>query len=214
MFRRRDKRPWWEILGRMIWPRGGWGRALGYMTHRIRRLPDSPEKIGRGIWVGIFTSFTPFYGLHFVIAALLARMMRGNVLAALIATFVGNPLTYIPITVVSMKIGNLILGRDRQHIHPGGLGAKFAGAWRDLWANFMSVFTDTQADWSRLSVFYDDIFLPFLIGGIVPGVIAGTAAYIMSVPVIRAYQNRRRKVLAAKLEKRLAARRKTTEQNT
>lgn len=211
MFRRRDKLPWWENAGRFIWPRGGWGRALGYLSHRIRRLPDSPERIGRGIWAGVFVSFTPLYGLHFVLAAAVARAMRGNVLSSLIATFVGNPLTYIPIAAVSMRMGNLILGRNRMMEHPGSLGTKFSGAWRDMWANLRAVFTDARTDWSRLSVFYDDIFLPFLIGGILPGIVAASAAYWLSVPVIRAYKARRRKVLAAKLEKRLAARRKEEE---
>lgn len=212
MFRRRDRRPWWEIIGRMIWPQGGWGRALGYMSHRIRRLPDSPERIGRGIWAGIFTSFTPFFGMHFLVAAGLARALRGNVLAALIATFVGNPLTYLPIAAVSLKTGNLILGRHDYAILPRALGGKFAGAWSDLWHNFIALFSSATTDWSRLAVFYDDIFLPFLVGGIGPGVLCGVAGYVLAVPVIRAYKARRRKMLATRWEKRLAARRAEPEE--
>lgn len=207
MFKRRDKRPWWEVAARMVWPRGGWGRALGYMTHRIRRLPDSPEKIGRGIFAGTFISFTPLYGMHFILAAAMARLMRGNVLAALLATFVGNPLTYLPIAMVSMKLGHLILGRHSRLAPQESLGQKFALAWQDLWRNMQAIFTGAQADWHGLTVFYHDIFLPFLVGGIVPGALAGLLSYYLSVPVIRAYQNRRRRALAAKLEKRLAARR-------
>lgn len=209
MFKRRDRRPFWERVGRMLWPRGGWGRAIGYMSHRIRRLPDSPEKIGRGIWAGAFVSFTPLYGLHFVLAALVARLLRGNVLAALLATFVGNPLTYVPIAMASLKTGHLILGRNSRLAPQESLGQKFALAWQDLWHNLRAVFTDATMDWRGLEVFYHDLFLPFLVGGIVPGMITATLCYYLAVPVIRAYQARRRKVLAAKLEKRLKARRQT-----
>ena len=38
-------------------------------------------------------------------AAGLATLMRGNVIAALMATFFGNPLTYVPIGVISLKTG-------------------------------------------------------------------------------------------------------------
>ena len=44
------------------------------------------------------------------------------------------------------------------------------------------------------------MFLPYLVGGIVPGLIAGLACYYLSLPVIAAYQKRRRGALAAKWE--------------
>ena len=111
VFKRRDRRPIWKIVLDFLYPRGGWVRAFEYVRHRVSRLPDTPEKIGRGIWAGVFTTFTPFFGLHFVIAWLLSRIMRGNVLAALMATFFGNPLTYVPIAATSLWFGHRILGR-------------------------------------------------------------------------------------------------------
>jgi uncharacterized protein (DUF2062 family) len=66
-----------------VYPRGGWARAFEYVKHRVRRLPDTPEKIGRGIWAGVFICFTPMFGLHFVFGAIVARLMRGNIFAAL-----------------------------------------------------------------------------------------------------------------------------------
>jgi len=35
VFKRRDKRPIWRTVVESIWPRGGWGRALRYMHHRV-----------------------------------------------------------------------------------------------------------------------------------------------------------------------------------
>ena len=59
-------------MAEFVWPRGGWARAFHYVKHRMRRLPDSPERIARGVWAGVFVTFTPLFGMHFVFAVLLA----------------------------------------------------------------------------------------------------------------------------------------------
>ena len=199
MFKRRDRRPLWKALLQALWPRGGWGRAARYVQHRLHRLPDPPEKIARGIFAGVFTTFTPFYGLHFFIAAGLAWIMRGNIVAALLGTFFGNPLTYVPIGVVAMKTGHWMLGLG----HPEGvhrsIGRKFVEAGRDLTDNFYAIFTDKTANWQDLSIFYYEVFWPYLVGGIVPGIVTALICYYVSVPVIRVYQKRRRGAIMAKL---------------
>lgn len=200
VFKRRDRRPIWQIVLDFVYPRGGWARAFEYVKHRVRRLPDTPEKISRGIWAGVFTTFTPFYGLHFVVAGVLAKVMRGNILAALMATFFGNPLTYVPIGVVSLGTGHWLQGTRPAGDIQTSLGAKFAGAGADLWHNLTAIFTPARADWQHLAVFYQEVFFPYLIGGIIPGVVAATISYYLSVPLITAYQNRRRKRLRAKLD--------------
>ena len=101
---------------RFFWPKGGWKRAFHYVHYRLRRLPDSSQKISRGIWAGLFATFTPFYGLHFLTAAIIARLLKGNILAALLATFFGNPLTYFPIGAISIKTGNFILGNQTENL--------------------------------------------------------------------------------------------------
>lgn len=201
VFKRRDRRPIWRIVFEFFWPRGGWGRAARYVKHRLHRLPGSPEKIARGIFAGVFTTFSPFYGLHFVVAALLATLMRGNVLAALLATFFGNPLTYVPIVMTSMRTGYWLLGMDGDP-EDGAvtIGEQFFDAGNAIWHNLKAPFTGAPTDWTDLSVFYDQVFYPFMIGGIAPGIIAGAISYFTSVPLIRAYQNRRKGVLKAKLD--------------
>ena len=92
-----------------LYPSGGWLRASSYVWHRLRRLPDDPARVARGIVAGVFISFTPFFGLHFLGAALIAWAIRGNIPAALIATFVGNPLTFPFIATASLEVGYLFL---------------------------------------------------------------------------------------------------------
>ncbi|MEO0916105.1 MAG: DUF2062 domain-containing protein, partial [Pseudomonadota bacterium] len=109
VFKRRTPRTYFELVSESFYPRGGWRRASQYVVHRLRRLPDPAHKISRGIAAGVFTSFTPFFGLHFIFSAALAWIMRANILAALLATFVGNPLTFPIIAAISMEIGSFIL---------------------------------------------------------------------------------------------------------
>ncbi|WP_370400105.1 DUF2062 domain-containing protein [Sulfitobacter sp. JB4-11] len=200
IFKRRDPKPALRAVAEFLWPRGGWTRAFHYVKYRMKRLPDSPDRIARGIWAGVFTAFTPFYGLHFVIAFLLARAMKGNLLAALMGTFFGNPLTYVPIGVVSLQTGHFILGSKMDEGVHRSLGGKFVDAGSDLWHNLIAIFTDAKMDWAGLSVFGHEVLYPYLIGGILPGIICATVCYYLMVPLLYAYQKRRRGMLKAKFE--------------
>ena len=201
VFKRRDRRSITSILIRFFWPKGGWKRAFHYVHYRLRRLPDSSQKISRGIWAGLFTTFTPFYGLHFLTAAIIARALKGNILAALLATFFGNPLTYVPIGVVSLQTGHFFLGTDYVPPREGGKSIleKFLDAGADLQQNVLAFVKGVDTDWSRLEIFYQEVFFPYMIGGIIPGVIIASMGYYLSEPIIRAYQNRRKGFLLKKL---------------
>jgi uncharacterized protein (DUF2062 family) len=200
IFKRRDPKPVLRAVAEFLWPRGGWARAFHYVKHRVRRLPDSPERIARGIWAGVFTTFTPFYGMHFIVAALIARLMRGNMLASLMATFFGNPLTYVPIGLAALKTGHWLLGTEMEEGAQRSFGGKFWDAAADLWLNMKNVATGQATDWHGIMVFYHEVFYPYLVGGILPGILCATVCYYISVPVIRAYQHRRKGVIKAKFE--------------
>lgn len=202
---KRNQRSYLRIIAEFFYPRGGWYRASRYVIHRLRRLPDPAHRISRGIAAGIFASFTPFYGLHFLTAAILAWIVRGNILAALLATFVGNPLTFPLIAELSVNLGNAILGQPA-NVHLPEIFSQFAGATNDIWSNAKAIFSGGGADWSRFSRFADQVFLPYLIGCIGPGLIAAAMGYILSNPLIHAYQRRRINKLKERYEKRLRAR--------
>lgn len=200
IFKRRDPKPTMRAVAEFMWPRGGWARAFHYVRHRMQRLPDSPERIARGIWCGVFVTFSPFFGLHFIFAAVFARMVKGNILASLMATFIGNPFTFVFIALASLKTGHLILGTELERGELRALSRKFADAGADLWRNFIAIFTPDRMDWSGLAIFSREVFVPYLIGGIIPGIIVASICYYLAVPVLHAYQKRRKGLIKAKFE--------------
>ncbi len=205
MFKRRSPISYTEALLRWIYPRGGWTRAGRYVVHRLRRLPDPAHKISRGIAAGVFASFTPFFGFHFVLASLLALALRGNILAALLATFFGNPITFPVIATISVEFGSWLLGGSR--VPPQDILLGFSLASVELWGNFAAIFSPARVSWVETGQFFSYIFMPYLVGCIIPGFFAGVAAYLMANPVIASYQRGRIK----KLKERFEARRRQSE---
>ncbi len=190
VFKRRNKRSIWRIAQDSVYPRGGWSRAISYISHRLRRLPDPPARIARGIAAGVFVTFTPFFGLHMFIAALLAFLLRANVLAALLSTFVGNPLTFPLIAALSIETGELLFGSESRVPLPQVLKT-FSRAFSELWTNLRLLVSGGEPHWDRLMLFFEGVFLPYLVGGLIPGLVAALLAYFLSRPVIAAYQKRR-----------------------
>ena len=201
VFKRRTPRTYYQAVSQSLYPKGGWHRAGRYVLHRLRRLPDPAHKISRGIACGIFVCFTPFFGLHFLFAAIFAWIINGNLMAALLSTFFGNPLTFPFIAAVSMELGSWMLG-----LPPVPLPfvvTSFSDAAVELWRNLIAIFTPELTHWDLLLRFFDRVFLPYLVGGLLPGLATAIAFYFLSNPVLAAYQKAR----VARLKKRFAKKR-------
>ncbi len=200
MFKRRTPKTYARSFAEFFYPRGGWSRASRYIVYRLRRLPDPAHKISRGIGAGVFASFTPFFGFHFVTAGLVAWALRGNILASMLATFFGNPITFPIIATISVELGTWML--DLPPVPPKDILLGFSLASVELWGNFAAMFTPARANWTETGEFFTRIFVPYLIGGIVPGMLAGFAAYFMANPIIASYQRGRIKRMKQRFEAR------------
>ena len=122
-------------------------------------------------------------------------------MAALLSTFFGNPLTFPLIAAVSMELGSWMLGLPPMPL-PFVVSA-FSDAAVELWRNMIAVFTAETAHWEGLARFFNRVFMPYLVGGILPGIATATAFYFLSNPMLAAYQKAR----VARLKRRFAKKR-------
>ena len=193
VFRRRTPLNLLQKLRALVLPPGGWGRAFRYLRHRASRIPDAPHRIARGIACGVFASFTPLFGLHFFLAVFLAWVARGNVIAALIGTAAGNPLTFPFIAVLSIDLDSKPYGVPMSQIMTA-----FGQAGDEIFRNIRAIFGAEEMRWDRLERFFRGVFLPYLVGGLGPGLVAALASYWLSLPALNGYQ----KLRAARREAR------------
>jgi len=110
MLFRRKKPSMFSGVASFFWPQKGFMRGWIYLMLRILRIRSSDYSLAAGIASGVAVSFTPLIGFHFVLAGVLAWLVRGNMLMAMIGTVVGNPWTFPLIWVVIHSVGIWILG--------------------------------------------------------------------------------------------------------
>lgn len=110
MFKRRKPLSTMDSMVQFFWPSMGWMRSFKYVRHRLVRVADTTHKIALGLAIGASVSFTPLVGTHFIQAALLAFILRGNVFSAMIGTFVGNPWTFPFLWWAGFSFGEYLFG--------------------------------------------------------------------------------------------------------
>ncbi len=208
MFKRRERRSIFRFFYEVIFSLKGISRAIGYVGIRLKRIPDTPHKISLGMSCGIFASFTPLFGLHFLIAGLLSYVLRANVLASLIGTFIGNPITFPIITVFNLKLGEWILGSNE---YSSGDGGKiFEGFLDFIFLIYKSLFTEGSIGENsvpRMNEFLYGVFIPYSLGGLILGISVAIISYFLLRPLVSTYKKKRDSLKAKRLKKKLMRKR-------
>ena len=88
-------------------------RASLFYFLKLLRVKDSQDKLAVGFACGSMVSFSPFIGFHFLLAIIFAYILRGNIVASLIGTFIGNPFTFPFIWVFIYKVGNIFFKNNQ-----------------------------------------------------------------------------------------------------
>ena len=88
-------------------------RASLFYFLKLVRVKDTQDKLAIGFACGSMVSFTPLIGFHFFLAVIFAYILRGNIVASLIGTFVGNPFTFPFIWIFIYKVGNIFFKNDQ-----------------------------------------------------------------------------------------------------
>jgi len=173
-----------QKLRENLWPRGGWRRAAQYTWHRLNRLPGSPHAIAMGVAIGVFVSWSPFIGFHILIAMAFSWILRGNMLASVIGTFFGSPLTFPIIWLMTFELGNILLGFPDQAIPADFTEMLFSGHGLDVML---------------------PVIVPMIVGGLPLGLAAGVISYFLTRGAVAAFKARRASLMQARADIRIAA---------
>lgn len=118
---------------------------------KILSLDAHPGHISAGFAVGVFISFTPFFGLHTPLAIALAFIFRLNKVTCITGAWVNTPLTVVPILVASYNLGRFLRGKPVREL------------------------TFKSLDWHSLQPYAKSI----LLGSSILGFVAAVAAYFI-----------------------------------
>ena len=201
VFKRRDKQSLYQRLRALFFPKKGWKRSIQYVGHRVKRLPDTSHKIALGAAIGVFVCFSPILGVHMAMALIIVYILRANLIASFITTMFGNPVTYPFIATVSLNLGRTVLGMNAKDDDFQSLHSAFWQATTDAWQLIQSWFGVAERP-HGLADFISNLFLPYLVGGTIIGLVLGAITYFLLKPVIGAYQARRNMTMSERREKR------------
>lgn len=163
-----------------VWPRRSFARSFRYYGKRALRLSATPHAIALGVALGVFATFLPYMGLHFVFAAVLAWILRASIIAAALGTALGNPLTFPFIWAGTLGLGRVMLYGPR----PGE-----------------EVPLELGAALTRLSFeqIWQPLLLPMTVGGLALGGVAAALSYFGTRYAAVTVAERRRRRLTQRL---------------
>lgn len=171
LFKRRQPESIWRRVRIAVWPRRSFLRSWRYAQKRILRIRATPHAIAIGVAAGVFSAFNPFLGIHTLIALAIAWALSGNLIAAAISTWVGNPATYPFIWAGTWELGSLMLGAPL-----GPDAASHGGHGMSMW---------------RIAELWEPLLKPMLIGSIPTGIGFAVIAYYLARRAATAFAARR-----------------------
>ena len=135
---------------------------------KLIRLRGQPVVIAKGLAVGAFAGCFPLFGLQSLFGIFLAAIFRGSKVAAVAATWISNPFTYVPIFIFNYKIGKLLLGTKDTVLLP--LDIESFNAFKELGSTFA---------------------ITLLTGSFVVGTILAFITYFYSLAILERWRHRR-----------------------
>jgi uncharacterized protein (DUF2062 family) len=150
---------------------------------RLLAIDDPPERTALAFSIGVFIAFSPFLGLHTIMATVVAFVFRFNKIAIYTGTFINNPfLTLVPIIIMSYAVGAFFLGRPIKISDEGVELLKnpriFSGEY------YRSLF---EQSWF--------IVWPFAVGATILSVVCSLLAYPLTLWALKKHRLRRNKTV-------------------
>lgn len=132
---------------------------ISQMLVRMRQLEGNPHYLALGMAVGIFVSITPIIPLQTVVAIAVAFLVRGSKSAAVLGTWLSNPLTIPLVYYANYKLGCILLGYQNA---------------------LDNIAFDSFSELMELGL---EVTLAMITGGVVIGAVLGLAAYFVTLRV-------------------------------
>jgi uncharacterized protein (DUF2062 family) len=143
-----------------------WKKRVKAFYHRIKTLQGDPHYVAVGMAVGVFIAFTPTIPFHTVLTIALACILRGSKPAAVIGSWINNPLTFPVFYYGSYKVGTFLLGHDI----PGQL------QYNDL---------------KILMTLGRDVAVAMVAGGVLLGILPAIGTYFLTMHLLGKIRSRR-----------------------
>ena len=164
--------------------------VLRFVKFRILHVDDSPQRMARGIAIGLFTAYLPFFGLHMLVALALAWLMRANKVLAVLSTWISNPLTFVILYYPAYRLGRVILSlfRTKTEVELQQLQALFTHTF-SLETMVVNLFDPDY--WKEVGRVFTLIGTETFIGGFILGLLAGLIGYRIAFYTIIGYRTRK-----------------------
>jgi len=113
---------------------GGWLRRWDVRAklREVLHLGDEPWKIAGGLGAGVFIAFTPYYGVHTLMALAAAFLFRLNMAATVAGAWLLIP-PLIPLAMAfCLRVGWIVVGRPETPVTLKLTGASAGALWAKL----------------------------------------------------------------------------------
>jgi uncharacterized protein len=150
------------------------------------RIHDTPHSIAMGVSIGTFLGWGPLYGAHTILALAVAALARCNKAAAVLACWVNNPVTMVPLLYLQYLLGSLTI-----------FGNASGGGWKTIvklkdslaqvslfrFGESMHHLGDSvRAGW--------EVFWPWLVGSLISSTVLAALAYPVAKRAVIRHRHR------------------------
>lgn len=148
-------------------------RSFRRYLRQLLLLDEPPERTARTFGFGVFISFSPFIGLHIVIAMVILLFAKLNRLSFLAGVFSNTPWTVAPMLALGTGIGAFVLGRDTTLPELSAETLASGQFWKQL----------TSDAWNLLA--------PFMLGNFILSGVLALAGYAILKWFLLRYRSKR-----------------------
>jgi uncharacterized protein (DUF2062 family) len=138
----------------------------------LLHVHDTPQRTAAAFALGVFLGFSPFLGLHTIVAIALAFMLNLNRVAVLLGVYSNLPWVIAPYYAFTTMAGAALLGVEP----PPDL--------RERLGDMFQLSITTAAFWHELARLLHPLLWPFTIGSLIGASVLAAVAYRVALAFV------------------------------